>query len=136
MFADQLNALCSRPDRPVTNVALARSLTARGCPISTAYLSQLRTGIRTRPTSRIVEALAAHFDVPVDYFYPSTVSNGDKPDIADPVIVDTLRDPSLRRLLACSHELSTTSTDLLTEVASHLRASENLPPRCADTPIN
>jgi hypothetical protein len=88
MFADLLNALCSRSDRPVTNVSLARELTAQGCPISTAYLSQLRTGVRTQPTSRIVHTLATHFGVSVEYFYPTTTTGKGNAGITDPATVD------------------------------------------------
>lgn len=136
MFANLLNALCTQPDHPITNVALARALNADGCPITTAYLSQLRTGARTRPTARIVGALAAHFDVPVDYFYPSTVSAEDSPDKVDPVIVGNLLDQPIHRLLVCVQGLSPTSIHLLAEFASRLRTVEDLPRRCPLTAVN
>lgn len=134
MFADLLNALCSRSDHPVTNVSLARELAAQGCPISTAYLSQLRTDVRTQPTSRIVHALATHFGVSAEYFYPTTTTGKGNAGITDPATVDKLLDPSLRRLLAGSQDLPTTSQHLLTELADRLRTAESLPLRCADSP--
>lgn len=44
---------------------------ARGGPkISAGYLSQLVTGIRSRPMMDTVQGLARFFDVPVTYFSP------------------------------------------------------------------
>lgn len=139
MFAKQLNALCIRTSPPVTNASLARALISQGCPISTVYLSQLRTGVRTQPSDHIVRTLAAHFDVPLEYFYPTIDSTTKLDTVDEPAVISDLLDPSIRRLLSCSQDLSPTSTSLLIEFADHLRKAENRPRRCADAhawPLN
>ena len=69
VFQLRLNELFSGSDRRLTNVAVAHGLLARGCRISTAYLSQLRHGARSSPSDEVVSALADYFDVPPGYFF-------------------------------------------------------------------
>lgn len=44
-------------------------MTAHGCQISTAYISQLRTGARSNPSDDVVASLAKHSGVPTGYFF-------------------------------------------------------------------
>ncbi|SEG70245.1 hypothetical protein SAMN05216223_108252 [Actinacidiphila yanglinensis] len=68
---DALFRVVRRPDREVyTHEEVARACRdATGESFSTTYLWQLRTGRRTNPTKRHLEALAQFFQIPVAYFF-------------------------------------------------------------------
>jgi transcriptional regulator with XRE-family HTH domain len=68
-FSQRLNALFESAPNHVTNAMVVRSMTEDGCRISTPYLSQLRTGVRTNPSPEVVAALARFFEVTPDYFF-------------------------------------------------------------------
>ena len=68
-FNERLNSLFETADFHVTNAMVVRGMTEFGCRISTPYLSQLRTGVRTNPSPEVVAALAHFFNVHPDYFY-------------------------------------------------------------------
>lgn len=82
-FNDRLNSLFETADFHVTNAMVVRGMTEFGCRISTPYLSQLRTGVRTNPSPEVVAALAHFFNVHPDYFYapsdqtPPAISGGE-----------------------------------------------------------
>ncbi|MCJ0903091.1 helix-turn-helix domain-containing protein [Rhodococcus sp. ARC_M6] len=127
-FSQRLNSLFESAPSHVTNALVVRSMTEHGCRISTPYLSQLRTGVRTNPSPEVVAALAEFFDVNPDYFFsPSQqlpfVSSGD----ADHSLLEQLHNDRLRNLASRVIDLSPASQALLVEMAENLRSSENLP---------
>lgn len=128
-FNDRLNVLFETADFRVTNAMVVRGMTEYGCRISTPYLSQLRTGVRTNPSPEVVAALAHFFKVQPDYFYgpsdqlPAEDSTGE----ADLSVLAQLHNVRLRNLTARVVDLSSSSQDLLVEMAENLRSSENLP---------
>jgi transcriptional regulator with XRE-family HTH domain len=127
MFARQLNVLCARSERKITNIILAQELADRGCGVSTAYLSQLRNGVRAYPGAKIVEGLADYFEVPVDYFFEAAlIAESRVHTAADIEILEQIEDAMLRRLLACAQNLSVVSLNLLIDFACRLRIVENL----------
>ncbi|WP_202231877.1 XRE family transcriptional regulator [Actinacidiphila reveromycinica] len=68
---DALFRVVRRPDREAyTHEEVAGACRdATGESFSTTYLWQLRTGRRTNPTKRHLEALAQFFRIPVAYFF-------------------------------------------------------------------
>lgn len=128
-FNDRLNSLFETADFHVTNAMVVRGMTEFGCRISTPYLSQLRTGVRTNPSPEVVAALANFFNVHPDYFYapsdqtPPAISGGE----ADLSLLEQLHNVRLRNLTSRVVDLSPSSQDLLVEMAENLRSSENLP---------
>ncbi|NDK68850.1 helix-turn-helix transcriptional regulator [Rhodococcus qingshengii] len=128
-FNDRLNSLFETADFHVTNAMVVRGMTEFGCRISTPYLSQLRTGVRTNPSPEVVAALAHFFKVHPDYFYapsdhtPPAISGGE----ADLSLLEQLHNVRLRNLTSRVVDLSPSSQDLLVEMAENLRSSENLP---------
>ncbi|MGC0362503.1 transcriptional regulator with XRE-family HTH domain [Rhodococcus sp. 27YEA15] len=127
-FNRRLNTLFDTSEFHVTNAVVVRAMAERGCRISTPYLSQLRTGVRTNPSPEIVAALAHFFGVHPDYFYgpseaPRAVSSGG----ADLTVVEQLHNVRLRNLTSRVVDLSESSQDLLVEMAENLRTSERLP---------
>ena len=116
-FNERLNSLFETADFHVTNAMVVRGMTEFGCRISTPYLSQLRTGVRTNPSPDVV---AAH--APSDHT-PPAISGGE----ADLSLLEQLHNVRLRNLTSRVVDLSPSSQDLLVEMAENLRSSENLP---------
>lgn len=121
IFADQLNVLFANSRQRTTNTMVATALTARGCSISAAYLSQLRNGVRTRPADRYVRAIAEYFEAPLSHFYddPFEGTSAETFD-CDLSLIDDVDDQSIRRLLRIAHGLSPSSMDLLLDFEGHL----------------
>jgi transcriptional regulator with XRE-family HTH domain len=111
VFCTQLNALFSSSKVGLTNLDVAREVRRRGCPLSTPYLSQLRTGVRTNPSNLVVDALADYFNVSPDFFFDPHGSE----------VLGKLASPGLRRLLSACVGLSDLSMELLVEISDHLR---------------
>lgn len=121
-FAEQLNELFARAPRRTTSTAVARALTEQGCSISTPYLSQLRTGVRTRPADRYVRAIAEFFDVPLSHFYETPFEDESETGLGrDLELIHTIHDDAVRRLLCHAHGLSAASLDILLRFEDHLR---------------
>lgn len=131
VFGRQLNRLFRRAGRQLTNLAVVMALREQGCSISTPYLSQLRTGVRTNPSSSLVDALANFFDVQSDYFFdidadpdaPVAVSATGMID-SDAAFIAGLSNSGLRRLLALSQSLSPRSIELLVALSDRLRLAD------------
>lgn len=75
-FIERLNRLFTAvypPGRgPYRNFEVTQALAGRGYVLSAPYLSQLRRGIRRRPSARTVEMLAEFFGVRTEYFDPDS----------------------------------------------------------------
>lgn len=69
-FAERLDFLCRNDPRgPFTNPSVVKLLEEQGLPsFSTTYMWQLRTGRADNPTKKHMDALAAFFGVPEDYW--------------------------------------------------------------------
>ncbi|WP_181992028.1 MULTISPECIES: helix-turn-helix domain-containing protein [unclassified Rhodococcus (in: high G+C Gram-positive bacteria)] len=125
-FQVRLNELFAASNPQPTNGAVARAFLDRGCRISAPYLSQLRSGVRTSPSDDVVTALANYFGVSSDHFFTSCWA-GDRTLIEkdDAKIVELLCDSAFRELLRAANGLSTTSLELLLNIATKLRASDH-----------
>lgn len=71
--ADKINHLFDvvRPDggsREYTGREVVAEIADRGGELSASHLSELRRGIKTNPTLRVLDGLARFFDVRVAYF--------------------------------------------------------------------
>ncbi len=72
-FADRINYLFAthRPDdadaQEYTGKYVVSTLRAKGFDISESHLSELRRGIKTNPTVRVLEGLGKFFDVRVSF---------------------------------------------------------------------
>ncbi|MFI7000367.1 helix-turn-helix domain-containing protein [Nocardia sp. NPDC050175] len=127
-FAERLNKLFAtvhpqgRP--PHTNAEVAEALTAAGHPLSKPYLSQLRSGRRSKPSAETAAALAKFFKVKPDYFTDDVYAAKIDHDLA---LLAQVQGYKLRRLSSRAFDLSEESQNLLTAMAEKLRASEGLP---------
>ncbi|MDZ7911917.1 MAG: helix-turn-helix transcriptional regulator [Rhodococcus sp. (in: high G+C Gram-positive bacteria)] len=114
---------------------MAKGLLARGCRVSTPYLSQLRNGVRTSPSDEVVGALADYFGVSSGHFF-TIPWTGDRTLVEgkDATIVERPDDPELKQLLQAANELSATSLELLLKLAARLRISDQRRKVPADSP--
>nr|WP_257233017.1 helix-turn-helix transcriptional regulator [Rhodococcus qingshengii] len=108
---------------------------ARGCRVSTPYLSQLRNGVRTSPSDEVVGALADYFGVSPGHFF-TVPWTGDRAlaETQDADTVARLDDQELKQLLQTSNGLSATSLELLLNLAGKLRISDQRRKVPADSP--
>ncbi|MEU1427239.1 transcriptional regulator [Nocardia sp. NPDC005746] len=127
-FGRRLNALfdqwAQQHQQRLTNHRLVTELDRRGFSVSEPYVSQLRRGRRSHPSSALAAALADFFDVDPDYFGDGA-THCDATD-NNRVIAD-IHDDTLRQLLSTATELSSESLDHLSMLAVRLRRAENLP---------
>jgi transcriptional regulator with XRE-family HTH domain len=97
---------------------------AGGPTVSPTYIWQLRTGQRTNPSMRHLEALARFFGVPVGYF-----SNDDTAARVDAELdfLAALRDASVRHIALRAAGLSPQSLAAISEIIEQIRRLEGLP---------
>ena len=127
-FKDRLNALYPATAPRLTNAQVVEALSQRGCKISTPYLSQLRSGVRTNPSEQVVLALADFFGVAAEYFFgPTPRQDPELIPEEDRSVVEEFHDSELRSLAIKAVDLSPESQDLLSSIAEKLRSSEGLP---------
>lgn len=126
-FADRLNQLFEvvhppgrRPFRAAEVVSL---INARGIRLSGAYLSQLRSGRRKRPSAHVIAALADVFGV--DYEYLSGTHPGYSAAIDEELVwLRMANDRAVRDLTTRILELPPASQDEVLAFADSLRQSE------------
>ncbi|WP_338772764.1 helix-turn-helix domain-containing protein [Nocardia vulneris] len=127
-FAAKLNALIDRwqeqHSKTLSNEQLRRELDRRGCRISSPYLSQLRRGIRTEPSAKVITTLATFFEVEDDYFTEGPELGSSHWNEA---LAAKLSDTALRRLVRASAALSSESIKRLSTLAALLQISEATP---------
>ncbi|WP_344441565.1 XRE family transcriptional regulator [Kitasatospora nipponensis] len=139
-MADRIERLFQavrKPNRePYSNEEVARACReATGESFSSVYLWQLRTGKRTNPTKRHLEALADFFQVPATYFFEDESGT----QIGDELkLVGALRDAGVRNVALRAATLSpqglTTIADLIEAIARR-EAEQGAAPRGVHPPV-
>ncbi|MDT5095273.1 MAG: hypothetical protein QOH60_4636 [Mycobacterium sp.] len=126
-FAARLNRLFDTvypPGRgPHTSAEVIAALKAEGITMSAPYLSQLRSGNRTNPSSATMAALANFFRIKPAYFTDDEYY--DKIDSELAWLAD-MRDEGVRRIAARTVGLSSEAQDDLVARAEELRRQEHL----------
>lgn len=107
-----------------TNEEAAAAMTEAGAAISTAYLSQLRTGKRDNPSARHLAAIARLFEVPMEYFFDPTVAEKINADLR---LVAAIRDAGVHGIALRAQGLSDASLSGLAGMIDHIRRLERLP---------
>ncbi|WP_410624098.1 helix-turn-helix domain-containing protein [Amycolatopsis sp. cmx-8-4] len=120
---DQLFHVVRRPDRePYSNEEVATACReATGESFSTTYLWQLRTGRRTNPTKRHLEALAQFFGVPPAYFFDDEQSRKIADELA---LLGALRDAGVRDLALRAVTLSADGLDTISDMIDAIARRE------------
>ena len=113
-------------DPPLSNAAAAEAITRKtGVSISSAYLWQLRTGVKTNPTVTHLRAIAQFFGVSPSYL----VDPGIDPDIdAQLNLLQAMRDAGVRDLAMRASGLTPQALNSLRAMVDHARQLEQLPP--------
>ncbi|GAB7065888.1 XRE family transcriptional regulator [Mycolicibacterium sp. GF69] len=113
-------------DPPLSNAAAAEAITRKtGVSISSAYLWQLRTGVKTNPTVTHLRAIAQFFGVAPSYL----VDPGIDPDIdAQLNLLQAMRDAGVRDLAMRASGLTPQALNSLRAMVDHARQLEQLPP--------
>ena len=113
-------------DPPLSNAAAAEAITRKtGVSISSAYLWQLRTGVKTNPTVTHLRAIAQFFGVAPSYL----VDPGIDPDIdAQLNLLEAMRDAGVRDLAMRASGLTPQALNSLAAMVDHARQLEQLPP--------
>lgn len=126
-FAARLNRLFDTvypPGRgPHTSAEVIAALKAEGITMSAPYLSQLRSGNRTNPSSATMAALANFFRIKPAYFTDDEYYEKLDKELA---WLATTRDDNVRRIAARTVELSPEAQREVMERVNELRRAEHL----------
>ena len=111
---------------PLSNAAAAEAITKKtGVSISSAYMWQLRTGVKNNPTVQHLRAIAEFFGVAPSYL----IDPGIDPQIdAQLNLIQALRDSGVRDLAMRASGLTPQSLNSLAAMVDHVRQLEHLPP--------
>ena len=126
-FAERLNRLFDTvypPGRgPHTSAEVIAALKSEGITMSAPYLSQLRSGNRTNPSSTTMAALANFFRIKPAYF-----TDDDYYEKLDKELtwLANMRDEGVRRIAARTVGLSPEAQQNLVQKAEELRRQEHL----------
>lgn len=111
---------------PLSNAAAAEAITRQtGVSISSAYLWQLRQGMKTNPTVAHLRAIAEFFGVTPSYL----IDPGIDPKIDEQLnLLAALRDAGVRDLAMRASGLTPQAISSLRAMVDHARQLEQLPP--------
>jgi transcriptional regulator with XRE-family HTH domain len=126
-FSARLNRLFDTvypPGRgPHTSAEVIAALKAEGITMSAPYLSQLRSGNRTNPSTATMAALANFFRIKPAYFTDDDYYGKLDKELA---WLDTMRDDGVRRIASGAAELSVEAQKDIVERVNELRRKEHL----------
>jgi transcriptional regulator with XRE-family HTH domain len=103
---------------PHRNVDVRTALRREGIHLSSPYLSQLRSGIRSNPSSRTLAAIARFFRVQPEYFTNDTYFRQVNEDL---VASNTANDPAVRQIVERVIALSPRARDEVSAILDALR---------------
>lgn len=111
---------------PLSNAAAAEAITkTTGVSISSAYIWQLRNGVKTNPTVQHLRAIADYFGVPPSYL----IDRDSDPKIeAQLTLVQALRDSGVRDLAMRTSGLTPEAIRSLATMVDEVRKLQDLPP--------
>jgi transcriptional regulator with XRE-family HTH domain len=126
-FAARLNRLFETvypPGRgPHTSAEVIAALKSEGITMSAPYLSQLRSGNRTNPSSTTMTALANFFRIRPEYFTDDEYYEKMDRELS---WLANMRDEGVRRIAARTVGLSPQAQQRLVETVDELRREEQL----------
>lgn len=111
---------------PLSNAAAAEAITkATGVSISSAYIWQLRNGLKTNPTVQHLRAIADYFGVPPSYLIDR---ESDQQIEAQLTLMQALRDSGVRDLAMRTSGLTPEAISSLAAMVDEVRKLHDLPP--------
>ncbi|QZH69400.1 transcriptional regulator [Mycolicibacterium farcinogenes] len=108
---------------PHTATEVIETLRMHGYQMSRPYMSQLRSGSRTNPSSRTIEALAGFFRVDPRYFTDDDFYSRVDFDL---MWLATRHDEQISRIVAGAAELSPTARHMISRHVEELRRKDHL----------
>lgn len=109
--------------KPYTNPEVAAAISQGEVKVSGQYLWMLRTGRRTNPTHRVVDALAAFFGVPSAYFYNDAPIDELAPRVP---LLDNRQEAEVRQIAHRARGLSPGALRAVLAMVEHARELEGL----------
>jgi hypothetical protein len=135
-FAERLNRLFDTLKPPgrdyYTSGELVSSLNAMGVRISAPYVSQLRSGARTHPSTTTIEAIAKFFRVHPEYFTDPAYYTAVEKELT---MMSAMRDPGVRRVVTRAIGLSPSAIDEIVQTADRHRNQEYSRGQAAAEPL-
>lgn len=134
-LADKLNHLFETVKNPATgkrytNAEVSRAIREAGGPdgvtVSESAISQLRSGAKPNPTVNTVEALARHFHVTPQYFFPGFSTEESEKIRASMELIATAGDSKVRGIALRANGLSADSLKMIKTVIEQARRLEGL----------
>ncbi|QSN04447.1 transcriptional regulator [Mycobacteroides abscessus subsp. massiliense] len=126
-FTARLNRLFDTvypPGRgPHTSAEVIAALRSEGITMSAPYLSQLRSGNRTNPSSATMKALANFFRIKPEYFTDDEYYEKLDQELT---WLANMRDEGVRRIAARTVGLSVEAQDRITQTVDEYRRKEGL----------
>lgn len=124
---NRLFEIMRKPNEPpLSNAAAADAITkATGVSISSAYIWQLRNGIKTNPTVQHLRAIADFFGVPASYLIDRDT---DQQIEAQLRLMQALRDGGVRDLAMRTAGLTPEAISSLAAMVDEVRKLHDLPP--------
>ncbi len=96
-----------------------------GGQVSRSYVWKLRNGKSQNPSLDVIEALAAFFHVPPEFFF-GAVGEGDESQREAALVAALLHDPAARRLAEAARGLTPTAVRIVLGVISALRPVDGM----------
>ncbi|MFJ2175952.1 transcriptional regulator [Streptomyces sp. NPDC087851] len=134
-LADKLNHLFETVKNPATGRKYTNAEVSRlireasgedGPTVSESAIAQLRSGVKPNPTVRTVEALARHFHVASQYFFPDYDPEESAKIRASMELIETVRNGQVRGIALRANGLSASSLAMINSVIEHARNLEGL----------
>lgn len=134
-LADKLNHLFQTVKNPATgrkytNAEVSRAIREAADPggptVSESAIAQLRSGAKPNPTMNTVEALARHFSVTPQYFFPDFDDEESEKIRASMELIAAVGDSKVRGLAMRANGLSADSLRMIKTVIEQARRLEGL----------
>lgn len=122
-FTGRLNRLFetmrNSAGQPYTNVEIVDRMNSNGYQITGGYISQLRSGLRRKPSITHIEGLARAFGVSASYFF-------DEPEAGDVRQPDAIADADVKLMAMRTAQLSDEGRRQVLLLIDEIRQRENL----------
>nr|WP_245997872.1 helix-turn-helix domain-containing protein [Nocardia pseudobrasiliensis] len=111
---------------PLSNAAAAEAITRdTGTSISSAYLWQLRSGMKSNPTVAHLRAIAQFFGVPASYLVDEGPDEAIESQLS---MLQAMKDSGIRNLALRASGLAPRTLAGIAAIVDRAREVENLPP--------
>ncbi|MFJ4572121.1 transcriptional regulator [Streptomyces sp. NPDC088846] len=137
-LADKLNRLFDARKNPATgnrytNAEVSRAISEAaasgpdGITVAASTIASIRSGVKPNPTKNTIEALARHFKVKPEYFFPDfddAEEVGKVPAAFE--LIEAVKDSEVRGIALRAHGLSADSLKMIASVITQARRWEGL----------